>query len=226
VYCGKVGPITDDHVPPESLFAKPRPSNLVKVPSCRLCNSGASMDDEYFKLNLTLRADVVNHPDIKQTLPTVLRSLTKPRKLGFAKSFALGLREIYLVNHAGAIVGKTGAYNVDLARLDKVIARITKGLFYHERGIRLPDNYDVRSFSDAGLQDATADLKSDLQKLIIEPLMTQSARVVGSNTFVYRVAFTDIDPIASAWLLRFYERVSFLSLINKTDDDLQSPVTR
>ncbi len=34
VYCGSVGKITDDHIPPENLLSKPRPNNLIKVQSC------------------------------------------------------------------------------------------------------------------------------------------------------------------------------------------------
>jgi len=49
VYCGHTKPLTDDHIPPQSLFRKPRPADLIAVPSCRQCNISASKDDEYFK---------------------------------------------------------------------------------------------------------------------------------------------------------------------------------
>jgi 5-methylcytosine-specific restriction endonuclease McrA len=43
-YCGKVGPLTDDHVPPRALFPEEfrQGANLATVPSCESCNLGAS----------------------------------------------------------------------------------------------------------------------------------------------------------------------------------------
>ena len=42
VYCGRKRRLTLDHVPPQNLFAKPRPTPT--VPSCAPCNSGSSLD--------------------------------------------------------------------------------------------------------------------------------------------------------------------------------------
>src|SRR5258706_7796778 len=44
---------SDDHLPPKSCFLKPRPTNLLKVPSCSVHNGKRSMDDEYFRLVVT-----------------------------------------------------------------------------------------------------------------------------------------------------------------------------
>src|SRR5208283_2514674 len=50
LYCGRVRPLTRDDVPPKNLFPKPRPSNLITVPSCQKCNQSFMLDDEYFRL--------------------------------------------------------------------------------------------------------------------------------------------------------------------------------
>ena len=71
VYCGKIRTITDDHIPPSSIFAKPKPNNLITVPSCHYCNQGSSKDDEYFRLTLTIRKDVSQHPDVLMNYPVV-----------------------------------------------------------------------------------------------------------------------------------------------------------
>jgi hypothetical protein len=41
---------TRDHIPPKSLFPKPRPSDLITAPCCFLCNNRNSRSDEYFRL--------------------------------------------------------------------------------------------------------------------------------------------------------------------------------
>ncbi len=215
IYCGRVRPITEDHVPPRNLFAKPRPSNLVKVPSCYEChseNKQVAQDDEYFRLMLTLREDTATHPDVKQILPTVLRSLARPDKAGFTKSLLKSIKNVNVRSRSGLYLGRKGAFDVNLARLDNVARRITKGLFYHEKGYRLPDVYDAVAYSESGLQDATDDFKQELQTNIFQPLMANAPQTIGNRVFSYRVAYSDTDANASAWLFVFYERVRFLCL--------------
>jgi 5-methylcytosine-specific restriction endonuclease McrA len=58
-YCGDVGIITRDHVPPKGIFPKPRPANLITVPACSKCHSQqTSRDDEYFRNTLNVREDL------------------------------------------------------------------------------------------------------------------------------------------------------------------------
>jgi len=52
VYCTEAQGTTKDHVPPKSFFPEPRPANLITVPSCKKCNSGAAMDDNYLLATL------------------------------------------------------------------------------------------------------------------------------------------------------------------------------
>jgi hypothetical protein len=204
-----------DHVPPRNLFAKPRPGNLIKVPSCDDChgeNKQTAKDDEYFRLTLTLREDTASHPDVKQVLPTVMRSLARPDKVGFTKALLKGLRKVNVRTRGGLYLGSKGAFDVDLARLDRVARRITKGLFYHEKGYRLPDDYDAVAISESGLQDATNDFKQELQANILQPLMSNTPKIIGNQVFSYRVAYADIDANTSVWHFEFYERVRFLCL--------------
>lgn len=215
IYCGRVKPITEDHVPPQSLFAKPRPGNLIKVPTCQEChseNKQVSQDDEYFRLMLTLREDTASHPDVKQILPTVLRSLARPDKVGFAKSLLKSIKEVNVRTRSGLFLGNKPAFDVNLTRLDNVAGRITKGLFYQEKGYRLPDEYDVTAYSESGLQDLTSDVKQELQATILQPIMSNAPKTIGSQVFTYRVAYSDTDPNTSVWLFVFYERVAFLCM--------------
>ncbi len=53
IYCGR--PAEDgDHVPPQCIFPRPLPADLITVPSCRVCNRRFSVDDEYFRDALAL----------------------------------------------------------------------------------------------------------------------------------------------------------------------------
>lgn len=48
IYCGDEA-TTRDHIPPQSFFPKPAPSNLVTVPACFKCNNTFSGDEEYLR---------------------------------------------------------------------------------------------------------------------------------------------------------------------------------
>ena len=213
VYCGRILPITEDHVPPKSLFAPTRRNNLIKVPSCREChgeNKQVSQDDEYFRLMLTSRYDVADHPDAKEILPTVMRSLEKPDKTGFKNALLKNFHKMDLTSPGGLYLGKVGVFNVDLNRIYRVLERVIKGLFYHEKGYRLPDNYMVFIRSDSEMQKLTEDAKGKLMVEIIQPLASKTLHTVGNDVFSYRVAFTEADPNTSAWVLIFYQNVFFL----------------
>ena len=46
VYCNEHEKETDDHVPPKSFYPKPRPFDLITVPSCLRCNQGLGKDED------------------------------------------------------------------------------------------------------------------------------------------------------------------------------------
>jgi hypothetical protein len=52
IYCGAPS-ATRDHVPPRLLLEKPYPADLDTVPSCRFCNEGWSLDEQYFLILLS-----------------------------------------------------------------------------------------------------------------------------------------------------------------------------
>jgi hypothetical protein len=66
VYCGRRRQLTVDHVPPRNLFARPRPT-LITVPSCAPCNTGASLDDEYFYSRIVMHLGAARHPTLVRT---------------------------------------------------------------------------------------------------------------------------------------------------------------
>lgn len=213
IYCGLNRTLTVDHIPPKCLFPKPRPSDLVKVPSCRECNASASKDDEYFRLMLTLREDAFGNANVEALLPTVYRSLNRESSIGFRKLLLKNLRTIEVHTPAGLYLGNRKGYNVDLERLGRVAARTVKGLFYHEKGFRLPDSHKIGAFQEDGLRDLAGDARKELLHTIIAPLTSKSPKEIGKKAFKYWVSFTDTDPCTSAWLLIFYERVPFICLV-------------
>src|SRR6266545_1787061 len=85
VYCGTVGVLTEDHIPPDCLFSQ-RPSDILEVPSCWKCNNGASRDDEYFKTMMVMKDRAGSHPEASALHASVFRGLKHRRKVGFTRT--------------------------------------------------------------------------------------------------------------------------------------------
>jgi hypothetical protein len=208
VYCGSTESLTEDHVLPKSLFGRPAPSNLIKVPSCLRCNSGASQDDEYFRLTLVLREDTAEHPTASQAIPAVLRSLTKPSKRGFASLIAKSVTVVERLSPSGLYIDTVPVFDVDLSRLNRVAARVVKGLFYHERQSRLPAGYRGDAYEASGFARADGQTTQFLRDCATG-LTSRTPRTIGDGVFSYWFQILDGDECCSQWLLQFYGKVFF-----------------
>jgi hypothetical protein len=72
--------------------------------------------------------------------------------------------------------------NVDLDRLDNVIARIIKGIFYKERGVRLPSGYRVVNYSTEGLRRLPMEVGEKFEE-IVEGLIGPDPKHIGGPQF-------------------------------------------
>lgn len=211
IYCGEAGSITDDHVPPVSLFRSPRPSNLVTVPSCLKCNQGASMDDEYFRAMVALRHDI-DHPDAGAARESVMRSLLRPQAGRFRTDFLATVREIELRTQAGLYLGHLPSYQPDPERLCRAARRYTLGLFYHETGRRLPADHGARTILPSALGPDAADTLNGLADIARAVAATNSPHFAGRGVLSYWWDATPEDENTTAWFLVFYGRVMFVTL--------------
>ena len=105
VYCGRTRPLTHDHIPPKALWGKPRPSDLLTVPSCTPCNVGASNDDEYFKTAMIIKDRAGSHPEAVTIRSSVFRGLALPKKEGFRRHILRNTGFVSLNTPAGLYLG-------------------------------------------------------------------------------------------------------------------------
>jgi hypothetical protein len=202
IYCGENNPTTKDHIPPKGLFANPRPSNLLTVPCCSTCHDKTSKDDEYFRDMLSMCISTFNHPDVQGILPKVFRALAKPNKIKSTKAFieTIGLQEYKTMS------GIYHTYGVDIFRLDKVVERTVKGLYYHERGVIFPFTGTVKCYLVKALENI------DAFNATVAKAKAGSERIIGNDTFKYKMSQGD-EPFLEVWLLTFYEVVEFLVIL-------------
>ncbi len=139
-----------DHVPPEALFPKPRPGNLIKVPCCFACNNKHSGFDERLRFVAAMPFDR-NKVGQKILDEKVMGStLAQERQMQFV----------------GKLVGSMQAVGdrpelkrtcVDGSEFNEGMIRITKGLLF-----TLHPSFDYRSSTFRALY---GDQRSSLEQL-------------------------------------------------------------
>ena len=97
------------------------------MPCCGACNAELVKHDEYFRIAITTGIDPEKFPKENADSIRALGKLARPASLGFATQL--------LKNHERA----TGSLTIDRSRIEIVLKRIARGLFYHHQGRRLPD---------------------------------------------------------------------------------------
>lgn len=210
VYCGNVGPLTEDHIPPQNLFPKPRPANLISVPSCDSCNGGASKDDEYFRLCLTVVENAKGQPARDAVFPSVLRSLVRPEAKGFSTSFWNDTARADRLSPSG--LWGTGTLHAAAGhRMDRVAVRIVKGLFFSETRQRVPDDHAVRPLHVSRLTGLDPNKRQAVEGFIDALLNTQTKRI--GDVFAFSRLWSQNGWPRCVWLLEFYRRVEYFIMI-------------
>ncbi len=207
VYCGDTSDLTHDHIPPKSLFNKPRPSNLITVWACRKCNKAFSKDDDYFWLTLASRAETGRNPDATQAGRRVIHHLSRDEAAGFRQAFLETVQPVEVTTPAGVYVGNTLAYDVSFARLNATASRITRGLFCVETKTLLPTGYIATARAIEGF---SSEAGAALQRLLAF-IADAPTRSVG-RVFRYRFRPVSDDPASSLTLFDIYESTTFVGL--------------
>lgn len=199
-YCGRQGSISRDHVPPKALFGKPRPNDLITVPACEGCHSGTSKDDEYFRAILLSSELVGKHPEAQKAQEVLIRGLKRPEHGGLLKDLNERIGEVEVWSPEGYLyLGKRPAIEFDVNRIQRVIARVIRGLFFREKGYPVPGKYGVMAQLLPVVKNG---LKETVRSTTFEP-----ERVIACGAFRYFFQGTPEDSDTTMWVLHFYERL-------------------
>ncbi|MEQ1858470.1 MAG: hypothetical protein ABMA13_00885 [Chthoniobacteraceae bacterium] len=125
VFCASGNGKTADHIPPLGFFPKPRPSNLVTVPSCESCRVRYQEDDEHVRNLLVSLAQTENHPAIE---PQIAEA--RNRSFDYAVSKAKRLISMMRLVKVGTTGSTASAFNLDDPMLDRFLERVCRGVLY------------------------------------------------------------------------------------------------
>jgi hypothetical protein len=201
-----------DHIPPRCLFSRPLPSNLITVPACTKCHGEMSKDDEYLRVALQMREGIEEHPDVIKSRPTLLRSLEKPEAVGMRKSLLASILVAEQCTPSGIFIKNGLAMKTRMDRVDRVVARIVRGLFYKHKGYVVPSGYDVVAGSEETVDKSPPDLRTALYEGVLNPMLATAPVRIGEGVFSFRLGFEPRDPNITCWILVFYEQAGFLGM--------------
>lgn len=197
VYCVNANEETKDHVPPKSIFAKDNRDDLIRVPACFDCNNSFSKDDEWLVQLVATNAEFQEFPGLDEVKDRALRAVSRPESY-LLESMVSSFRNVELWSSAGIYLGNVPAIEFDGDRFGSIIARIVRGLFWHETRRILPEDYVVHSFR------WEKQANDDTQNGIAQMFHPAPIRSIGGGAFEYHYRFTSDEPNASIWVMRFY----------------------
>ena len=140
IYCGKSAQ-EYDHVPPQCLFERPLPGDLVTVPSCTNCNRRFGLDDEYLRDSLALSTiEAADPPELKTIHDAMKRSLLRKEFRPPVRRILEGSRDGW-AQHRSAIAERVKMLPIDMKRIGSTVERVVHGLHFHETGRVLPPSH-------------------------------------------------------------------------------------
>ena len=193
--CGVNPGVTRDHIPPQSLYPKPRDENirLNTVPACKECNNGASTDDEEFKVIIGFTTGEYQSSQ-DRVIDSLARTIGKNQKI--ANNIFKTKKNVYAKLNS-AILEPAIAVTFDRAKYERVITRIVKALNWIE----------TKKAQNAALKTIVLPgdgLKINLAKSIMDVMHNLPLRSLNNGTFLYR-GHVDEDG-GGIWGMQFFGR--------------------
>lgn len=153
-------------------------------------------------------------PPVQALLPKVTRSLGRHEQAAFNQSLFQTINECDLTTPAGLFLGTARTYRVERERLNKVVTRVTVGLFSHVFGRPLPADCYRRTIPLYGTNNAAPNTQEKLDNLLALVLRAPE-RAVQRDVHFYHVQSFNDDPCTSLWLHVFFSRAAFLSVTSQ-----------
>ncbi len=214
-YCGAEDPATRDHIPPKCVFLRPFPRVMITVPSCEKCQ-GLAKDDEYFAYDVVNAANGMVTNGLLQ-LSTCSKQLLERKQDelldrlgtkfrgghgGLARKLLSELTEVPVITRGNLLIpDRTLLISTpETDRINRVADRIIRGLFFYEKGYKVPENYSVQAeISQIGIDSDRVEFFEERYK---HPMTNM--RIVQEGVFAYGYWGCSDDKDASVWLGDFY----------------------
>jgi hypothetical protein len=215
IYCGIRPAVKNEHVVGKVFFDK-LPLDVITVPSCDECDKGKGdgglcdfhLDEEYMRNVLCLKTDVGTHRGAFNLLPKVMRSIG--RSFPMAQATVATSHLVNVRTQQGIILPNQLAFNVNLTRVERVIKKIVRGLFYAKEYSRLPN--DVEFGIDLDVSPAKLD---EYRAMFLgDPNLWYGM----GDVFMYKAARQASASFQTMWLMVFYRSHAIMACTATKED--------
>jgi len=152
-----------------------------------------------------MRADIEHAPAAVALAQQVMRAWEREEAKDFTAFVHGTLRIRPVLDNEGREIGRITGQEVDSQRIGLVIARIARGLYFHEYRAPLPPNYHVRGV----LYDA---LDQSFRHRLEVALLGSIPKSVANGAFMYAWKQVSDDTGATMWLMLFYGGAGFVAV--------------
>jgi hypothetical protein len=186
---------------------------LQTVPSCRQCNHGASLDEEYFKEFVLRRDDIPQTKKVKQLQDSIFRAAMYGRGALPIIEKQIDIKKNQIIN--GILRPAVALISPKMQRIDRVVNKVVTGLNYLITEKPLPDSHMPLVLYHAGTLRPIHDPEDKALTKAITILIDNSQLLyIGDpEIFAFRRYVAPDGPDTSVWQLCFYLKASYLAVI-------------
>ncbi len=201
--CGKNPAKTADHVPPKNLFPKDYKVKGYKLPACESCNNPYSKDEEYIRdcFSLIGQNNAAHQVFRQGTRESYLRPYTLLQTVTKLDRLKKSLTKVDIKSKGGIYLGTATGIKIIPERLVRVAIKITKGLFFHFSGNRIPDDYSF----DFYFQPPN----------ILPEMLKKPSSFIGAfgDVFSYKGLLTKQDSNTGILWMSFYRSIAAIVVV-------------
>lgn len=215
-YCNCVAN-TKDHIPPKCMFPKPRPASLITVSSCFSCNSSFSKDDEYLRDVLCFREELSGNPFVDELNQSIPRRFDRSESRHYFNYLHARMGEETVKTTSGIYLGRKATFNVDLRRIERVLRRITRGLYRHCFGNKLMEGFDPEVYTQEYFLSLEPEHEEIFRSIFQSNLANEQWFVIVTNGFEYKYKALP-NPAYTVWIFRFYSKYYGFAITLKEEE--------
>jgi hypothetical protein len=197
-WCGGESATTKDDVFPQTLVLGDKPNAWLRVPAHKTCNESLQLDEQYFRFVVLLGGNYLD-PDARLLWDKKMRPYLR-RSPRFAQRLFESLQPVEVKAEDGVVLGTAHAHQVDQPRVNRVLEKIVRGLYYSEHKGPLG-----AAAVKARLYHLATEVPEEVKAIITQV----PARSVGPH-IRYRYAYAKEEPRWSFTLMRFYKSGLYL----------------
>lgn len=204
--CGIRPATTAEHVPAKSLFAKPRPNDLITVPACALCNQGSQANDDYFRKTLALIAEPEPCIALERIRPAVTRGFTRVQEGGLRAHFEGRIGFAPLDDR----IAHQPVIKPDSRRLNDCVAKHAVGVFYEVMREPLQPSYGTVVLPVRWFQKIPSDDHRHWQKIAGAALAGCKRRVGDGKVFRFAFNVAHDNRYGFAAVLMYFDNFAYV----------------